>query len=281
MSAAQGAKELDKFFRDISGVIGNSWEAILLDNAHRVSTPLVTQMLNQISLNETAAKPFKLFDNGCGAGVVAAELQRRIKSEVLQQSTILCGDFSQQVIGLVQKRIKEEGWVNTEANTIDAQVSPRHIRTPFPSEDKLTPNKENRPGNRQLYPRDNEHRLPRHPRLRSRSRWYVPPYYPYLFPLPFPSYPIPANPLLTPSRIHPHPLPGRHPRLHNLDRPLRLGPRCPSRIRIPPLSRTIHRLDPNDPLGQLVRPELDPQDAPTQGPPGRESRAVRVPAAGG
>jgi ubiquinone/menaquinone biosynthesis C-methylase UbiE len=122
MTSAKGAKELNKIFQNLSSAFGTSWEDVLLHNAQRVSVPLVTQMLNQIGLNEGASKPFKLFDNACGAGVVASELQRRIKSEVLQQSSILCGDFSQPVIGLVQKRINEEGWTNTEANTVDAQV---------------------------------------------------------------------------------------------------------------------------------------------------------------
>ncbi|KAK0620148.1 S-adenosyl-L-methionine-dependent methyltransferase [Immersiella caudata] len=121
MTSAKGAKELNKFFQNLYSAIGTSWEDVLLDNAQRVSVPLVTQMLNQIGLNEDTSKPFKLLDNGCGAGVVASELQRRIKPEVLQQSSILCGDFSQQVIGFVQKRINEERWTNTEASTVDAQ----------------------------------------------------------------------------------------------------------------------------------------------------------------
>ncbi|KAK4448443.1 putative methylase [Podospora aff. communis PSN243] len=121
MATAKGAKELNKLFQNLSSTIGTSWEDVLLDNARRVSVPLVTQMLNQIGLNENASKPFKLFDNGCGAGVVASELQRRIKPEALHQSSILCGDFSQPAIGLVQKRITEEGWKNTEANVVDAQ----------------------------------------------------------------------------------------------------------------------------------------------------------------
>jgi len=114
--------KLQAFFKDIKGTIGDNWVDILLENARRVSAPLAAQMLDQLGLDANTTTPFKLLDNGCGIGVVASELQSRIKPDVLRQSSIVCGDFSQPVVEAVQKRIKEEGWVNTEANTIDAQV---------------------------------------------------------------------------------------------------------------------------------------------------------------
>lgn len=117
---------MSKFFNNLQGAIGNSWEDVLLDNARRVSAPLATRMLDQIGLNTETSEPFKLFDSGCGAGVVASEVHRLIKPEVLQKSSILCGDYSEQVIGLVQKRIDQEGWVNTQAKKVDAQVNAPH-----------------------------------------------------------------------------------------------------------------------------------------------------------
>jgi len=92
-------------------------------NAERISAPLVVRMLKQIGLTADTNQPFRLVDNGCGAGVVAAELQRLIRPEVMKESSVLCGDFPESMVELVQERIKGEGWVNTRAERIDAQVS--------------------------------------------------------------------------------------------------------------------------------------------------------------
>ncbi|KAK4171390.1 putative methylase [Triangularia setosa] len=123
----RAAKELSKLFETINKAASSanvSWEDVLLDNARRVSTPLVIQMLAQMGLDLYGNKPiapFKLFENACGAGVVAPVLQKTLKPDVLAKSSILCGDFSTPCIGLIEKRIKEEGWVNTEVKRIDAQ----------------------------------------------------------------------------------------------------------------------------------------------------------------
>ncbi|KAK0715216.1 S-adenosyl-L-methionine-dependent methyltransferase [Lasiosphaeris hirsuta] len=121
MAETKGARELQKLFQNIQGAAGDSWEETLLDSARRVSAPLAIRMLDQIGLNKDTAAAFRILDNGCGVGVVASELQSMIKPEVLQQSSILCGDFSEPIVGLVQKRIEEEGWINTEMRQIDAQ----------------------------------------------------------------------------------------------------------------------------------------------------------------
>ncbi|KAK5657642.1 hypothetical protein OQA88_2714 [Cercophora sp. LCS_1] len=121
MSASTGAKLMSKFYNNLSGMIGASWEDVLLDNARRVSAPLAIRMLDQIGLNSATSTPFKLFDSGCGAGVVAAEVHRVVQPSVLAKSSVLCGDYSEQVIGLVKKRIEGEGWIGTEARKVDAQ----------------------------------------------------------------------------------------------------------------------------------------------------------------
>lgn len=115
------ADGLQSLFKDLKGAIGDLWEEKLLINAERVSKPLALRMLSQIGLDAETTTPFQHLDNGCGVGVVAAELQRLIKPEVLRQSSTLCGDFSAPVVELVNKRIKEEGWVNVEARQVDAQ----------------------------------------------------------------------------------------------------------------------------------------------------------------
>lgn len=117
------ATELGKLFQhvDKTATINNSWEDMLIDNARRVSTPFVLQMLNQMGIGKDTTAPFRMFENACGPGVVAPALQQMIKPDVLKQSSILCGDFSEPSVGLVKKRIDNEGWINTEAKRIDGQ----------------------------------------------------------------------------------------------------------------------------------------------------------------
>ncbi|KAJ4289416.1 hypothetical protein N0V88_006896 [Collariella sp. IMI 366227] len=120
-TATSRAHELQKLYKNLKTAAGNAWEETLLENAHSVSAPLALVMLEQMGLNQDTTTPFTLLENACGAGVVAPLLQQTIKPEVLKQSSIICGDFSEQVVGLAQKRIETEGWVNTEAMQIDAQ----------------------------------------------------------------------------------------------------------------------------------------------------------------
>jgi hypothetical protein len=121
-AAATRQAEIAKFFTNNKRAGGAEWENALLDNARRVSEPLAAKMLDQMGLTENTNTPFKLLENACGVGVVAPVLQRTIKPEVMKQSSILCGDFSEQALALAKQRIESEGWVNTEARVIDAQV---------------------------------------------------------------------------------------------------------------------------------------------------------------
>ena len=128
MNTASRASELDKLYqniyRNIKNATGSTWEKTLLDNARNVSTPLAIRMLVQMGLGEHTNAPFKLLENACGAGVVAPLLQQIIKPGILRQSSILCGDFSDQAVDLAKKRIEAEGWVSTKATKVDAQVRP-------------------------------------------------------------------------------------------------------------------------------------------------------------
>ena len=128
MNTGSRASELDKLYqniyRNIKNATGSTWEKTLLDNARNVSTPLAIRMLVQMGLGEDTTAPFKLLENACGAGVVAPLLQQIIKPGILRQSSILCGDFSDQAVDLAKKRIEGEGWVSTKATKVDAQVRP-------------------------------------------------------------------------------------------------------------------------------------------------------------
>ncbi len=126
MTTASRASELDELYqtiyRDIKNAAGSAWEKTLLDNARNVSTPLAIRMLAQMGLGKHTNTPFKLLENACGSGVVAPLLQHMIEPDILRQSSILCGDFSDQAVVLAKKGIETGGWVNTTATKVDAQV---------------------------------------------------------------------------------------------------------------------------------------------------------------
>ncbi|AEO60937.1 methyltransferase-like protein [Thermothelomyces thermophilus ATCC 42464] len=115
---AARTKELHKFFNEIKS---HGTTELFLDNARRVSAPLAARLLKQMGLGEHTSTPFKLFENACGVGVVAPLLQQLIKPDVLKSSSILCGDFSEQVVEVARQRNESEGWVNTEVRKIDGQ----------------------------------------------------------------------------------------------------------------------------------------------------------------
>lgn len=122
MSTTTHARELHKLYQNIKTAIGSTtWEECLLENARSVSTPLAAKMLSQMGLGKDTSTPFRLLENACGAGVVAPLLQQIIRPEILKQSSILCGDFSDQAVELTNKRIESGAWVNTRATKIDAQ----------------------------------------------------------------------------------------------------------------------------------------------------------------
>jgi hypothetical protein len=124
-TAATRAAELHKFFQNPNKTVGGNpgaWEQALLKSARNVSTPLALRLVSQMGLGNETATPVRVFENACGVGVVAPILQQLLKPDVLGQSRIVCGDFSEQAVGLVKGRVEREGWVNTNAETVDAQV---------------------------------------------------------------------------------------------------------------------------------------------------------------
>ena len=112
---------MQKIYKTASG--GGLSEERKQEFLDTVCVPLATRMLDQIGLCEGATEPFKLLDNGAGLGVVDAEIQKRMDRQVLSRSSIISADFSEPMVGLVKKKIEKEGWLNTEAQVVDAQVS--------------------------------------------------------------------------------------------------------------------------------------------------------------
>ncbi|KAK4134466.1 S-adenosyl-L-methionine-dependent methyltransferase [Trichocladium antarcticum] len=123
-TAASRASALHKLFQNADKTVAGSpsaWEKVLLGSAQHVSTPLAARLLGQMGLGRETGGAVRVFENACGVGVVAPLLQQTLAPEVLGQSRIVCGDFSEQVVGLVRGRAEREGWVNTEAERVDAQ----------------------------------------------------------------------------------------------------------------------------------------------------------------
>ena len=97
-------------------------QQLLLESMKTISTPLAVKLLDQINLGANSTEPFRLLEQGCGMGVVAPLLNEAVPREVLEKSSILCGDFSEPLVEFVKKRIEKEGWINTKAEVVDSQV---------------------------------------------------------------------------------------------------------------------------------------------------------------
>lgn len=94
----------------------------LLEAVDAITAPLARNMLHKIGLDETTTTPFKLLEIGCGMGVLAPNLNQTVPKNVMEKSSVLCTDFSEALVTTVKRRIENEGWVNTDARVVDAQV---------------------------------------------------------------------------------------------------------------------------------------------------------------
>jgi hypothetical protein len=120
MTQANQERVLQNIFKNV-GVDALS-EPRMVEFVATVSAPLAGKMLRQIGLDENTRDRFRLLDNGAGLGVVAAELHRTVKQEVLAKSSIISGDFSESAVEFVAKIAQKQSWPNTEVRVIDAQV---------------------------------------------------------------------------------------------------------------------------------------------------------------
>lgn len=119
---------LQTMFKTASGLNPLS-QPRMLEFVDEVSAPLATKMLRQIGLDRASQPPFKLLDNGAGLGVVAAQVQTMVDKDVLGKSSVISADFSEAYVEFVRERIESEGWRNTEARVVDAQVGGKLRRT--------------------------------------------------------------------------------------------------------------------------------------------------------
>ena len=95
-----------------------------------LAAPLIEHMgLDQDSRNRSSSS-VALLDLCCGAGLVRQEVGKTLGEEALAKSSFVCADSSGMMVGIVERRIAAEGWANTEARVLDAQVS-SNLQTPF------------------------------------------------------------------------------------------------------------------------------------------------------
>ncbi|KAK2046372.1 methyltransferase domain-containing protein [Colletotrichum somersetense] len=110
-------------FRGMDKSIGSHWEDVMIDISRSMSGQLNARLISQMGLGAETDEPIAFLDSACGAGPGAQELYKAVPRQVLEKSEILCGDESPMMIDLVKKRIKDEGWVGTQARVIDAMDS--------------------------------------------------------------------------------------------------------------------------------------------------------------
>ncbi|KPM46134.1 hypothetical protein AK830_g442 [Neonectria ditissima] len=99
------AKSLSKIFSDV-----DKPENEYLVASRGVLRGLIAPLLSQMGLTETTTVPVDLLDGACGTGLLTQEVQDILPRDVLERSTILCGDNSEQMIAIVKRRIAAEGW---------------------------------------------------------------------------------------------------------------------------------------------------------------------------
>lgn len=116
----EGASAMQKI---LESSYGEDWQQFLIETMRSISAPLAQRALAQVGLGAGTAEPYRLLEQGCGLGVVAPLLHETVPREVQEKSSVLCGDFSAPLVEAVKGRMAREGWVNCEAQVVDAQVS--------------------------------------------------------------------------------------------------------------------------------------------------------------
>ncbi|KAI7782822.1 Aklanonic acid methyltransferase DnrC [Diaporthe eres] len=116
----EGASAMQKI---LESSYGEDWQQFLIETMRSISAPLAQKALAQVGLGAGTTEPYRLLEQGCGMGVVAPMLHETVPMEVQEKSSVLCGDFSAPLVEVVKGRIAKEGWVNCEAQVVDAQNS--------------------------------------------------------------------------------------------------------------------------------------------------------------
>ncbi|KAK1707340.1 hypothetical protein CaCOL14_008377 [Colletotrichum acutatum] len=121
-TAPQSAGPTAPIFRSMDKTIGVHWEETMIEMSRKMMVPLNARLIQQMGLGHTT-EPIAFLDSACGAGPATQELYKVVPREVLEKSEVVCADGSPMMVGLAERRIREEGWVGARAKNLDAMDS--------------------------------------------------------------------------------------------------------------------------------------------------------------
>lgn len=94
-------------------------------NAEAITGPFAKILVQQAGLLDASVfSQLTILDSACGTGVVAAAVHASLDVSTKKRMKLTCGDFSEPMLQAVRERIQENGWTNTEARLVNAQVLP-------------------------------------------------------------------------------------------------------------------------------------------------------------
>ncbi|ETS82947.1 hypothetical protein PFICI_04823 [Pestalotiopsis fici W106-1] len=95
----------------------------LLKSSDAIMGRPASMLLARAGIDASRTEPFYLLDNACATGTLGSRLQKIVDADVLEKSSVICGDIVEPSLDILKKRIEKDGWVNTKVAIIDAQHS--------------------------------------------------------------------------------------------------------------------------------------------------------------
>lgn len=71
--------------------------------------------------NANPEKSLVVLDNACGTGIVSGLLHHQLNDKAKRNWKLTCGDISEGMLEYTRRRVRREGWENTETKIVDAQ----------------------------------------------------------------------------------------------------------------------------------------------------------------
>ncbi|RYP63047.1 hypothetical protein DL771_009462 [Monosporascus sp. 5C6A] len=121
--ASAPQKELQKLFENFSNGLDDEGLAKFISDSELIMRSPARTLLVQMGLDKSVTAPFRLLDNACGIGPIAAELQDQVDAQVLAGSKVVCADFNANLVDILKRRVVMNGWSNIETAALDAQNS--------------------------------------------------------------------------------------------------------------------------------------------------------------
>lgn len=90
-------------------------------HAEPITGAFARRLIQQAGVIDSEA-PLVVLDNACGTGIVAEHLLGMVDDRVREMMRVVCGDFSEGMVGFVRGKIGERGWRGVEARVVDAMV---------------------------------------------------------------------------------------------------------------------------------------------------------------